>query len=328
MNGTVPSERSERQQDFRLLIGTEPFDPREARTSARRRGAAELSERREAAREATIVQFTAALTWPDAVRLEAAYGLKLDRYIPNLAYLERLPAETIGRLRSDFLVRACIPLDPALKLAPWIADSVQPAPGAPLELIATLFDDADISAVESALGAIGVRDVQIVDDRPIGGRVHARFVLDDPARLAQIADIDDVVWVEPVPVIVSANVEASQVIQSGTVGTGGNPIWDQGLHGEGQVISMIDEGTIDLKHCFFAGAPNQPGPGHRKVLAMINITPKDVPAAHSPSARALRPATNSATVVSTRTGAAHGRPSSFAATETTGLASMSSSIKR
>jgi subtilisin family serine protease len=267
---------SEREQDYRLLIGTQPFDPREVGTPARRRGAAESSAERAAAREAIIVQFTAALTKPDAVRLEGAYGLELDRYIPNLAYLERLPAETIGRLRTDFLVRACIPLDPALKLAPWIADSVQPAPGAPLELIATLFDDADISAVEPALGAIGVRDIQIVDDRPIGGRVHARFVLDDPARLAQIADVDEVVWVEPIPVIVSANMEATQVNQSGLVGTFGNPIWDQKLHGEGQVISVTDT-VVDINHCFFAGtAPNKPGKKHRKVLAMIN------PADHGP----------------------------------------------
>jgi hypothetical protein len=33
--GTMPSERNERQQDFRLLIGSEPFDPREVGISAR-----------------------------------------------------------------------------------------------------------------------------------------------------------------------------------------------------------------------------------------------------------------------------------------------------
>src|SRR5437764_9329450 len=106
----MSSMPGERQQDFRLLIGTEPFDPREADTRGRRQVTTELSGGRQTARQAMIVQFAAALTKPDAVRLQAAYGLKLDRYIPNLAYLERLPAETVGELRGDFLVRACIAL--------------------------------------------------------------------------------------------------------------------------------------------------------------------------------------------------------------------------
>jgi hypothetical protein len=193
---------SDREQDYRLLIGTQPFDPKKVATHSRQRIAAdarELSRRDVAARETTIVQFTSALTGSDAARLEAAYGLKFGRYIPNLAYLERLTAETVARLRDDFLVRVCIALDPALKLAPWIGGAGgQPTPGAPLELTATLFDDADINAVESALSAIGARDIHIVDDRPIGGRPHVRFVLDDPARLAPIAAANDCLEVEAI----------------------------------------------------------------------------------------------------------------------------------
>jgi hypothetical protein len=273
MNPAAPGERGERQQDFRLLIGPEPFDPREVEILARHRGVPELSGEREAAKEATIVQFAAALTGPDVDRLVAAYGLKLDRYIPNLAYLERLLAETVARLRGDFLVRACIPLNPTLKLSPSIGlVSEQLPPGSPLELIAMLFDDGDISAVGPALGTVGARDVQIVDDRPIGGRLYARFILDDLTRTGQIAEIDDVVWVEPVPEMVSNenhNVDAAQVHQSGTVGK--SPIWDHGLHGEGQVIGVVDEGPPAIDHCFFAGAaPNHPGPLHRKVLARFN----------------------------------------------------------
>jgi hypothetical protein len=279
MTPAAPGERGERQQDFRLLIGPEPFDPREVETLARHRGVPELSGEREAAKEATIVQFAAALTGPDVDRLVAAYGLKLDRYIPNLAYLERLPAETVARVGGDFLVRACIPLDPTLKLSPSIGlVSEQLPPGSPLELTAVLFDDGDISAVEPALGTVGARDVQIVDDRPIGGRLHARFMLDDLTRTGQIAGIDDVVWVEPVPEIAINNVDAAQVHQSG--GVGSSPIWDHKLHGEGQVIGVIDRGPIAIDHCFFAdGAMAQ-----RKVLKMFNDTnsPVDVVRAEDP----------------------------------------------
>ncbi|MFD4601966.1 S8 family serine peptidase [Streptomyces sp. NPDC058464] len=248
--GTAPQS-----PDFRLMIGDEPFDPIEVPVSVQ--GLA-------TAKKATIVQFTALLTEPDVARVKAAYGLVLARFIPNLAFLERLDDGTVGRLRADFLVRSCTALDPALKLAPWI-----PATGTPLRLITTMFDDADAGTVRSALDAAGARDVRMIDDRPAGSHLFAEFTLDDRAALPLIAAIDDVVWAEPEPDAVDFNVEAAQTIQSGGVGVHGGTIWDQGLHGEGQVIGIIEkDGTIDLNHCFFADEPNVPGPGHRKILSL------------------------------------------------------------
>ncbi len=243
-------------QDFRLLLGLEPFDPVDVAPGALAPG-----------KKATVVQFTAALTDPDVARLKSAYGLVLDRFIPNLAYLERVDDATVAQLRADFLVRTCTALDPALKLAPWI-----PATGTPLPLIVTLFDDTDLAAVRTPLTAAGARDVQVLDNREIGGHPVARCTLDDRAALPSVAAVDDVVWVEPEQAAVAFNVEAAQTIQSGGVGVHGGTIWDQGLHGEGQVIDIIEkDGTIDLSHCFFADDPvNIPGPHHRKVLKLTS----------------------------------------------------------
>lgn len=283
--GKSAIDESDRQEpDYRVWLAAQSFDPKDVESHTQRQAAA-AKERpasvaaggRTAAAQgapgATVVQFTDWLSGPDRARLRTEYAVKLDRYIPNLAYLERLPAETVDRLRGDFLVRACLALDPAVKLAPWIAaPDVPRAQGAPLELIATLFDAAETSPVESALRTMGAADVQIYDDRAIGGRMSARFVLDDPARLPQIAGIHDIVLIEPVPVIVNhTNVEASQTIQSGHLGTGGNPIWDHRLHGEGQVIGVIEPGTPDIKHCFFTDPDHEKaGPDHRKMLKIIN----------------------------------------------------------
>ncbi|NIS36092.1 MAG: S8 family serine peptidase, partial [Actinobacteria bacterium] len=45
------------------------------------------------------------------------------------------------------------------------------------------------------------------------------------------------------------------------------PIWDRGLHGEGEIIGHID-GPVDLDSCFFRDPEdNTPGLGHRKVVA-------------------------------------------------------------
>ena len=124
------------EQDYRVFLGSEAFDPKEAAPQARRR--AEAARRRRAARaartdapardaaapEPTIVQFERALNSADIERLRTDYGLGLERFLPNLAFLEALGSETLERLRQDFLVRETMPLDPARKLAPGIGGDV------------------------------------------------------------------------------------------------------------------------------------------------------------------------------------------------------------
>ncbi|MBT2226080.1 S8 family serine peptidase [Nonomuraea sp. NEAU-A123] len=240
-----------RSPDFRLMVGPEPFDPVEL-----------VQESAAAGARATVVQFAASLSGPDIARLQAAYGLRLDRFVPNLAYLERLDAATADRVRADFLVRAVTPFPQASKLSPDI-----PATG-PLNLTAVLFDDSDATAVTAALTALGARDVATSDAREFGGRLRLVFGLDDATRLAQVAALDDVTWLEPAPAVENQDVPSAQTLQSGDPARG--TVWDRHLHGEDQVIQIIEEGTLDLNHCFFAdAAPNRPGPGHRKVRALF-----------------------------------------------------------
>ncbi|MEU5261520.1 S8 family serine peptidase [Amycolatopsis sp. NPDC021455] len=249
--------------DFRVWIGPEPFDPAESPAAA-----AALAP----AKKAVLVQFRASLNEPDAARVKAAYGVRLDRFVPNFSFLERVDDDTAARLRADFLVRACVPLDPALRLASWI-----PAGVTPLDLIATLFDDADSAAVAAALGALGARNVVLTDNRAFGGSQYADFTLDDRAKLPLVAAIDELVLVEPVPEREVTDVPAAQVLQSGVAGLNTTPIWDHDLHGEGQVIGLIDKGHLDLNHCFFNDPDEaKAGKDHRKVLAMFDQNTPDV----------------------------------------------------
>jgi hypothetical protein len=285
------------QQDFRLMVSPEPFDPAEA-VPAEAGGP-----------QATIVQFAALLSEPDIARVKAAYGLRLDRFIPNLAYLERLDAPTADRVRADFLVRAVSPFPQASKLSSDIPAT------APLDLIAVLFDDADPDAVSATLATTGAHDLATADDREFGGRLRLRLTLDDTSKVAQVAAVDDITWLEPVPTISTNDVEAFQTIQSGTTGPQAGTIWDHQLHGEGQVINITDEGKLKINHCFFADTPpNTPGPTHRKVLAVFDDS--GLPGANSQS-RPSRPATSSATPASTPTAAARGPPRSSPATGAT-----------
>ncbi|MFG1687822.1 S8 family serine peptidase [Nonomuraea sp. NPDC049269] len=254
-------------RDFRLMVAPEPFDPAEAEPSHREPPPSESSQRERPAAagvaRGTVVQVAALLSEPDIARLKASYGLRLDKFIPNLAYLERLDTATADRVRADFLVRAVIPFPQASKLAPTI-----PATG-PLDLTMVLFEDSDPVAVTASLTAIGARDIATTDDRESGGRLRLHLTLDDPSRVAQAAAIDDVIWIEPEPEFTLMDAGAARVIQSGDPSSG--PVWIHNMHGEDQVIGMIDQGGVDLDHCFFAdNPPNKPGPNHRKVVRAFN----------------------------------------------------------
>ena len=220
------------EQDYRVFLGSEAFDPKEAAPQARRRAAAarrrraaraartDAPARDEAAPEPTIVQFERALNSADIERLRTDYGLGLERFLPNLAFLEALGSETLERLRQDFLVRETMPLDPARKLAPGIAGDVA-------QFSAALLKEADPGVVEAGLAAVGATDVEIRDDRSAGGHLIARFALDDQARLAEVADLEEVIWIEPVGEDTGDNTEASHTIQTATLD--GHPIWDRAL---------------------------------------------------------------------------------------------------
>ncbi len=277
---TTPGKPRGPAQDYNVSIGRESFDPKDAGTAARRRatnarkrhariaGDAGLDIPDKYAPEPMIVQFERALSADETARFRDEYGLKLDQYVPNLAYLETLPPDTVARLRRDPLVRACVPMHPELKLAPNIES--EPSPTG--EYSAALTDDAQPDTVAAALAALGARDVRVFDDRPLGGRLRARFALDDVAQVPRVADIPAIAAVEAVSAPKADNIAAACAIQGGGEST--HPIWDHGLHGEGQVIHIFDAvGPFDINHCFFADdPPNNPGPNHRKVLAIRNAS--------------------------------------------------------
>lgn len=212
-----------------------------------------------------LVEFAATLTEPDMTRLRDIYGVALNRSVPERAYVERIPTSQLNALRDDFLVRSAHPLSTEEKRGPQLA-------GAPVEsqFSATVFDGVDPGAVASAISAAGATDVVILDDREVGGNARVRFGVADLAALDQIADLPDVVWVDFVAPLIALSTPDASVHQSGSPTK--SPVWDKGLHGEGQVIGIIDHGPLDLLHCFFRDDPPTPGPNHRKVLAHRNLT--------------------------------------------------------
>ena len=250
---------------FEVTIGTFRFDPAD-------------SLRDEPGAGTWIVQFKATLGVTDAERMRSSFGLRLTDFVPQLAYIERISPDVAAKLRDDPLVRAIAPYTSELKLGNVLDDvrRNQSHKRPVAQFYAILFADADAAAAAEAIGGISVSPVTALDDRPHGGHQSVRFGVKNLDNLADVTILDGVRFVEPVLEVV----EDEGGADSPPAATGPQPAiaslaeaWEHGLHGEGQIIAVIDGGSVDLKHCFFVDpADNTPGPAHRKVVAVRNAS--------------------------------------------------------
>src|SRR5215208_3797653 len=103
---------------------------------------------------AWIVQFAAPLA-PDQIKtLRAEHGLALVDFIPESAYIERIPAEEALALREHELVRAVVAYGADLKVSPTV-DAVRrnrkDDDDVAVRMAATLFDDADLAGAAASV---------------------------------------------------------------------------------------------------------------------------------------------------------------------------------
>lgn len=222
-----------------------------------------------------IIQFKARLTRHEQTRLKAEYGLRLQDYLPESAYLELVQPAVLERLTRDPLFRAAVPYLPAFKIAPTLGKrefkTKERRAMRGLWLTCVLFPEADLQQLAEVLARQGARDIVVVDDRRHGGAAKIKLIVNSPAVVAEIAALPEVRLIEEVPELKDDNVNTAGTNQSGTPGT--QSIWNGGLHGEGQIIGMIDSSPLDINHCFFQDpVDNTPSVAHRKVLQIRNGT--------------------------------------------------------
>ena len=176
---------------------------------------------------------------------------------------------------------------PAFKIAPAVAAVTDPPRSArdengtpPRIVMLEIYPDADLALVRSAVAALGVKRIVGAQENPFFSRI--RLLLDDAEVVAlrePLARIPEVFWIDLEGRKALLNDTTIWVGQSGVSGGQTTPVFNHGIHGEGQVVGIIDTG-IDADMCYFRDTVNGPPPtnvcnggtvvnaSQRKVLAV------------------------------------------------------------
>jgi hypothetical protein len=211
-----------------------------------------------------FVQLAGGLDADTASDLHERYGLRLVDYVPEHAYVEWLSGRRALELLDDPRIRAVAPYEPDHKVAPELIRADLPDP---VGVRVQLFDGAQRARVEEELTRLGAH----VPVRAATG--HTIQITIDRARLADVPRLPAVRWIEPIPEGVDDGPAMSVGAGTAAVFTA---LWAAGLHGEGEVIGVLDNDLPDLDHCFFRDADAAAiGPAHRKVAMVRNATGHD-----------------------------------------------------
>ena len=227
---------------------------------------------------------------PITARQREALAAAVDRvyvYLPYDTFLVRA-SRMPGRPGSREVPGALWigPYHPAYKIAPAVAAAaeapahVEAADDRARIVMLLVYPDADLAAVRHAVDALA-------PGRTVGARLNPffsriRLLLTDgevaTAREA-LARIPGVFWVDIEGRKALLNDTTIWVGQSGVSGGQATPVFAHGIHGEGQVVGIIDTG-IDADMCYFRDTVNGlpprnecdagtvVNPAERKVLAV------------------------------------------------------------
>ncbi len=190
-------------------------------------------------------------------------GITLFNYIPDNAFLARVPLDKRKDVLSLGFVSEIIPYHPAYRIQPGTG-SVDHANPKYLEncyLLVNFFPGANTASAKAKFIGLGAEILFSSE----GYEPRMRLVVPWAKALDAIREIartEGVMWVQEEPESYILNNNTRWSFQTHTQGD--SLVWRHGLHGEGQVIGMLDSG-LDYFHCFFIDPSNPIGPNHRKV---------------------------------------------------------------
>lgn len=183
--------------------------------------------------------------------------------LPGGAWLVRMNQSARGRLVSGKSAPWIHDWEPAFKLSPRIQEQKEER----VEVVALLYPDGNLDGTLGSLATLGAAKLRRARSE------HNRMVRFElpRSRFGEVANLRDVVWVEPAERDSAFNDQAQWVVQSGIPNS--RPMWDHGLRGAGQIV-MSSDGGVRTNHEMFADSLLEitgfgQYPNHRKIVAYL-----------------------------------------------------------
>ena len=233
--------RSDQDRGYLIALGSQTIDTRTA--VAPRLGSI--------ANDYTLVKFSGPVSGAQLQALAAS--ATIYTYLPHDTFLVRAKPG----ITSGFAAQAAIAASwtgaylPEYKISRAASETGLLAPAESRTVMVTVYPDADLSKVAGAAtklaGATLVGAERGARFSRVRLRVTGEALLDVTSQLAAIGDV---FWVDVEGRRELLNDTTIWVGQSGLSAGQTTPIFDHGIHGEGQVVGYIDTG-IDADACYF-----------------------------------------------------------------------------
>lgn len=214
-----------------------------------------------AKRKKWIVQLDGPVHEASKAELESL-GARLGDYVPDFAFVASMDEGTRARVERLRFVRGVTRYQPAYKIARALKDGRgavrSDLPGRVRLRVRVDAADGLPALLSSVLNRKG---------RILGAGKDVAEVDVPPGIVAQLAQLEEVLWLEQAVPAQLLNDTSRWVIQSYVPGS--TPMSDAGLDGAGQIVGVADTG-LDVDMCFFRDPSGAPvGPAHRKVVGYV-----------------------------------------------------------
>lgn len=199
-------------------------------------------------------------------------GVVLREYLPIHAYVADLAGANAAELVELGFVDWVGVFDAAWKFSPELAGGggieregrVRAGPGQRLVSV-EFFDGINRTRAKAALESCG----SVLRGSEKHGRKRHMIAELPASRLAELKQRREVMFVDEVLEAEPRNASTSWIIQSNASGI--RPLWDAGLHGEDQIVGVIDW-DMYAPHCAFSDPDGHPiGPLHRKIRSYYGM---------------------------------------------------------
>ncbi len=228
-----------------------------------------------------IIQFHGPIRPEQKHAVEQA-GAELLWYIPDYAFVGRIPLDRIAVVRNRPEVRWLGPDQPAFKFCPGL-DRLALSAGRsgldfPLRLIVVFFPNEDAVSLLRQINALGATDIATSFNR---WNQSIRITL-PASRLIDLARLPGVFWIEPYGELTPDNQDVQWVDQHGySASDTTRTIWRRGLTGRRVLVGITDT-PLWLGHDLFRDPTNNtPGPNHRKIVRYVGTQGADVHGTHT-----------------------------------------------